>query len=94
MLNIVNRYPHAKTFLIATEYGIIHQLKQRYPDREFVVADGCIGCRLHCPYMKMIDLPAVLRSMEEEVFEIQVDPEISKAALKALQRMMSIPRDN
>ena len=94
MLNIVEKYPHAKTFLIATENGIIHQLKQRYPDKEFIVADGCIGCRLHCPYMKMIDLPAVLRSLEEEVFEIKVDPDVAAAALLALQRMMSVPRDN
>jgi quinolinate synthase len=66
----------------------------RYPDREFIVADGCIGCRLHCPYMKMINLPAVLRSLEEAVFEIELDPEISKNAYLALERMMSIPRDN
>jgi quinolinate synthase len=94
MLQVVEKYPHAKTFLIATEFGIIHQLKQKYPDREFIVADGCIGCRLHCPYMKMIDLPAVLRSLEEEVFEIQVDPDDAKGALLALQRMMNVPRDH
>ena len=94
MLNIVDKYPDAKTFLIATEFGIIHQLKQRYPDREFIVADGCIGCRLHCPYMKMIDLPCVLRSLEEEVFEIRVDPDTANQARLALERMMSIPRDN
>ena len=94
MLNVVEKFPMAKTFLIATENGIIHQLKQRYPDREFIVADGCIGCRLHCPYMKMIDLPAVLRSLEEEVFEIKVDEDVAKGALLALQRMMDVPRDN
>lgn len=94
MMNVVEKYPHAKTFLIATEWGVIHQLKLRYPDREFIVADGCIGCRLHCPYMKMIDLPAVLRSLEEELFEVTVDPDVREGALLALQRMMSIPRDN
>jgi quinolinate synthase len=94
MMNVVEKYPHAKTFLIATENGIIHQLKQRYPDKEFILADGCIGCRLHCPYMKMIDLPAVLRSLEEQVFEIKVDPDVAAGALLALQRMMDVPRDN
>jgi len=94
MLHIPEKYPHAKTFLIATEWGLIHQLKQRYPGRQFIPADGCIGCRLNCPYMKMIDLPAVLRSLEEEVFEIHVDVEVREAAYLALQRMMSIPRDN
>jgi quinolinate synthase len=94
MLNVIRKYPNTRTFIVATEWGIIHQLKQRYPNKEFIVADGCIGCRLHCPYMKMIDLPAVLRSLKEEVFEIRIDPEVSIAARRALDRMMAIPRDN
>jgi quinolinate synthase len=93
MLDVVAKYPNTKTFLIATESGMIHQLKLRYPDREFIVADGCIGCRLHCPYMKMINLPMVLRSLEEEVFEIKVDPEVLQGARLALERMMNVPRD-
>jgi quinolinate synthase len=72
---------------------MIHQLKQRFPGREFIAADGCIGCRLHCPYMKMIDLPAVLRSLEEEKFEIKVDDDVLQNARLALERMMNIPRD-
>ena len=94
MLSVIEKYPSTKTFIVATEFGMIHQLKAHYPDREFIVADGCIGCRLHCPYMKMINLPAVLRSLEEELFEIRVDPEVSIAARRALDRMMAIPRDN
>jgi quinolinate synthase len=94
MVNAVAKYPNAKTFLIATEWGIIYQLKQKYPDKEFIEADGCIGCRLHCPYMKMINLPAVLRSLEEEVFEVKVDAETIAGARRALDRMMSVPRDH
>lgn len=94
MLDVIQKYPNTKTFLIATESGMIHQLKLRYPDREFIVADGCIGCRLHCPYMKMINLPMVLRALEEEVFEIRVDPETIQGARLALERMMNVPRDN
>ena len=56
MLDAVEKYPGAKTFIVATENGMLHQLKARFPDREFVAADGCIGCRLHCPYMKMTSL--------------------------------------
>src|SRR2546422_7739653 len=47
-----SRHPEARTFIIATEWALIHQLKKRFPDRQFIPADGCIGCRLHCPYMK------------------------------------------
>jgi quinolinate synthase len=93
MIDAVAKYPEAKTFLVATEWGMLHQLKQRFPGREFISADGCIGCRLHCPYMKMIHLPNVLRSLEEEVFEIRVDPDVLEKARLALERMMNVPRD-
>lgn len=93
MMSAVGRYPDAKTFIIATEWAVIHQLKKRYPGREFIAADGCIGCRLHCPYMKMIDLDAVERALSENVFPIQVDPEDAEGARRALERMMAVPRD-
>ena len=94
MLAAVERHPEAKTFLIATEWSLIHQLKKRWPDREFIPADGCIGCRLHCPYMKMIDIQAVRRSLLENVFPIEVDADDAQGARRALERMMAVPRDH
>jgi quinolinate synthase len=94
MLGRIANYPHAKTFIVATESGIIHQMKKRYPDREFVMADGCIGCRLHCPYMKMNTLENVKRSLIEDKFEITVEPDVMQDARLALERMLAVPRDN
>jgi quinolinate synthase len=93
MSDAVARHPEAKTFIVATEWGILHQLKKRFPGKEFIVADGCIGCRLHCPYMKMNDLDSVLRALREDRFEIRVDPEVAAGARRALERMMAVPRD-
>ena len=93
MLNAVAKYPDAHTFIIATEEGMIHQLKKRYPDKEFVPADGCIGCRLHCPYMKVTGLQDVYFSLAEERFEIQLDDDVIAGARRALERMMAVPRD-
>jgi quinolinate synthase len=93
MVDAVARHPEAKTFLIATEWGLLHQLKKRFPDREFIPADGCIGCRLHCPYMKMVDLESIRRSLRQEIHEIRVDPETAAGARRALQRMLAVPRD-
>ncbi|HXU12033.1 MAG TPA: quinolinate synthase NadA [Candidatus Binatia bacterium] len=93
MMDAVARHPEARTFIVATEWGLLHQLKKRFPDREFIPADGCIGCRLHCPYMKMIDLEALERSLRENVFEITVDEEDARLARRALERMMAVPRD-
>jgi quinolinate synthase len=94
MLGRIARYPDARTFIVATESGIIHQMQKAYPDREFVMADGCIGCRLHCPYMKMIGLEDVRRSLVEDKFEITVDAEVATGARRALDRMLAVPRDN
>jgi len=94
MIAAVERHPRATTFIIATEWSLLHQLRRRFPDREFVQADGCIGCRLHCPYMKMIDLAAVRRALQERVFEISVDPDDAAGARRALERMMAVPRDH
>jgi quinolinate synthase len=93
MIEAVRRHPEARSFIIATEWALVYRLKQQFPDREFVMADGCIGCRLHCPYMKMIDLPQVRRSLEDDVFEITVEPEVAAGARRALERMLAVPRD-
>ena len=94
MIGRIAKHPEAKTFIVATESGIVHQMKKLYPDREFVMADGCIGCRLHCPYMKMIGLAEVRRSLVENKFEITVEPDVMEGARLALERMLAVPRDN
>ncbi len=93
MLDRVARYPDAKVFLVATENGILHQMRKRYPDKEFIPADGCIGCRLLCPYMKMTALEDVRRSLLENCFEIRVEPDILEDAARSLERMLAVPRD-
>jgi quinolinate synthase len=94
MMTAVGNFPEAHTVLIATENGIIHQLKKRYPDKEFIVADGCLGCRLNCPYMKAITLEDVERSLREGVFEITVPADVLAGARQSLERMLAVPRDN
>jgi quinolinate synthase len=93
MLTAVERHPAAKTFIVATEHGIVHQLKRRHPEKEFIVADGCIGCRMHCPYMKMIDLVMVRDALRRGKHEIRVEPDVADGARRALERMIAVPRD-
>ena len=93
MIGAVARHPTARTFIVATEHGIVYQLQRRYPDREFVIADGCIGCRMHCPYMKMIDLVMVRDALRREKHEIEVPADVAAGARRALERMIAVPRD-
>jgi quinolinate synthase len=94
MLSAVEKYPDAKTFIVATEVGMLHQLQGRFPDREFIAADGCIGCRLHCPYMKVTGLQDIYFSLNEERFEITLDDDVIEGARQSLERMMAVPRDH
>ncbi|MFA6108016.1 MAG: quinolinate synthase NadA [Candidatus Latescibacterota bacterium] len=93
MLAAVERHPRARTFIIATEHGMLHQLRKRFPDRQFIPADGCIGCRLHCPYMKMTGLQDLYFALNDERYEIVLDVEVMDRARRALERMMAVPRD-
>jgi quinolinate synthase len=93
MFDAVARHREAKTFIIATEWALVYRLKKLYPQKEFVMADGCIGCRLHCPYMKMVDLPQIKRALEEDVFEIRVEEDVARRARQSLERMLEVPRD-
>ena len=91
---MIATFDRRRRIIVATEWSLVYRLQTQYPDREFVMADGCIGCRLHCPYMKMIDLPAVKRSLENDTFEIEVDPEVAEGARRSLERMLAVPRDS
>ena len=94
MFDAVARHPDVATFIVATEWALVYRLRLAYPDKEFVMADGCIGCRLHCPYMKMIDLPQIKRALEEDVFEVLVEEDVAEGARRSLERMLAVPRDN
>jgi quinolinate synthase len=93
MLTAVGRHPEAQTFIVATEHGIVHQMKQRWPGKEFVIADGCIGCRMHCPYMKMVDLMMIRDALQRGKHEITVPADVAAGARRALERMIAVPRD-
>ncbi len=93
MLSAVERHRQAHTFIVATEHGILHQMKARWPDKEFIIADGCVGCRMHCPYMKMVDLVMVRTALAEGKHVIEVPPDVAAGARRALERMIAVPRD-
>jgi quinolinate synthase len=93
MLSAVERHKEARTFIVATEHGIVYQMKKRFPDKEFIIADGCIGCRMHCPYMKMVDLLMVRDTLVRGKHEIHVPPDVADGARRALERMIAVPRD-
>lgn len=76
----------SKEFIIATETGMLHRLRKDNPDKTFIPArENAI-----CKYMKMITLPKVLRSLEEEIYEVRVPVDIAMQARKSIDRMLAI----
>jgi quinolinate synthase len=75
----------AKKFIIATEPGIIHALKKRCPDKEFIEA-----CDTICPNMKKLTLEKLLWSLERDEYEVKVEKAVAQKASRALMRMLEV----
>lgn len=94
MFKVVAKHPEVKTFLLATENGILHLLKKQFPDRTFIIADGRDGQRMVCPYMKMTSLDDIIDCfVNPDKHEVLVDADIAQKAIASLERMLAVPRD-
>jgi quinolinate synthase len=72
--------------LVATEIGMLHQLRKAAPGVEFLPVNDRASCR----YMKMITPAALLRSLQEGRDEVHVDAAVASRAGAAVRRMISI----
>ncbi len=76
----------ASEFIVATETGILHQMKKLCPDKTFYPAyDDAL-----CPNMKLTTLEKVLWSLEDEKEEIVVDEKTAKKALGSIKEMIRV----
>jgi quinolinate synthase len=76
----------AEEFIVATETGMLHPLRRRYPAKRFVAANPRAVCR----YMKMITLPKLRDSLADLTHQVTVDPQIAARARTPIERMLSI----
>ncbi|MZP29345.1 quinolinate synthase NadA [Heliobacterium undosum] len=75
-----------KSFIIATEEGVLHPLRKQAPEKDFHLA----ARTLICPNMKSTSLEKVVWSLQEMRPRITVDPVIREKALQSLERMLAI----
>ncbi|MGW4484531.1 quinolinate synthase NadA [Amycolatopsis sp. NPDC004368] len=76
----------ARSVLVATEIGMIHQLRKAAPEIDF----RAVNDRASCRYMKMITPAALLRSLREGADEVHVDLDTAARARASVQRMIEI----
>lgn len=79
----------ANVFIVATEAGILHQMKKRVPDKTLIPAPPTQNCACNeCPFMKLNTLEKVVHALETEGPEILVPESVRSGAEKSLQLMM------
>ena len=88
----------AKEFIVATDNGILHQMRTMSPDKIFLeaptsgVGATCKSCS-HCPWMAMNGLSNLAEVLESGRNEIHVDPEIIPRAVLPIQRMLAFAKE-
>lgn len=83
----------ATEFIVATEVGIIHKMKQAVPYKKLIPApantENTCACS-ECPYMKLNTLEKIYASLVHEQPEIFVPEETRLKALKSVNRMLEL----
>ncbi len=85
MLEAANR-TDARKVLVATEVGMLYQLRRAAPQVDF----RAVNDRASCKFMKMITPAALLRCLVEGADEVDVDPDVAAAGRRSVQRMIEI----
>ncbi|MGH3515847.1 MAG: quinolinate synthase NadA [Haloechinothrix sp.] len=80
------RQTSASSVLVATEIGMLHQLRKAAPEIDFKAVNDRASCR----YMKMITPAALLRALRENADEVHVDPVTAERARASVRRMIEI----
>ena len=81
-----------KEFIVATESGILHEMRKSCPDKTFIPAppaDSTCACN-DCSYMKLNTLGKLYNALKYELPEIHVDPAVAEAARKPIERMLAM----
>jgi len=84
---------NAKKFIVATETGILHQMKKNSPDKEFLIVPSDKTCSCNdCPYMKLNTLEKLYLCLKNEIPEIQLSVETIQRAKEPIMRMLEISK--
>lgn len=84
----------ANEFIVATESGILHKMRQQCPGKTFIPAPpeeaGC-ACN-NCSFMKLNTLEKLRDCLRDLSPAIEVDPEIAAKAIRPIDRMLEMSK--
>ena len=79
-------------FIVATESGVIHEMRKQCPGKEFIPAppqDSTCACN-ECNFMRLNTMEKLYNCLKFELPEIFVDEAIQQKAIRPIQRMLDI----
>ena len=82
----------AAEFIVATESGILHQMRKDCPGKTFIPAppeDGTCACN-ECSFMKLNTLEKLRDCLRDMAPEVHVDPVVAERARKPIERMLEL----
>ncbi len=95
LLNYAIAHPEEKSFIVATESGILHEMQKACPNVEFIpvpaLMDDMTICQCNeCEYMRMNTLQKLYDCIRNESGEIFVDKQVAKDAIKPIKKMLEM----
>ena len=80
-----------RSFIVATEVGILHQMKKQAPANEYIPLPPDSSCSCNeCPYMKLNTMEKLYLCMKNRAPEVTLSDEIIEKALVPIQRMLAM----
>ena len=81
-----------KDFIVATESGILHEMRKKCPEKNFIPAppeDSTCACN-ECNFMRLNTLEKLYNTLKYEWPEVTVDEAVAEEAVKPIKKMLEI----
>ena len=83
----------ARKYIVATETGILFQMRKSSPEKEFIIVPSDETCSCNdCPYMKLNTMQKLYLCLKNERPEIVMDPVLMEKARLPIERMLEISK--
>ncbi|MDL2322607.1 quinolinate synthase NadA [Bacteroidales bacterium OttesenSCG-928-A17] len=82
----------AKEFIVATESGILHEMKENNPDKIFIPAppnDSTCACN-ECNFMRLNTMKKLYNCLKYEIPEVFISDEVQEKAVKPINKMLEL----
>ena len=81
-----------KNFIVATESGILYEMRNKCPEKNFIPAppeDSTCACN-ECNFMRLNTLEKLYNTLKYEWPEVQVEASVAEKAIRPITRMLEI----